>query len=360
MKLPVTRAAAAFMAAAFLSLSVPTLAEAEEGGGPPPSLVRTDSVIIEPFGQTSPVIGRLVSRQSGVVASRIAGPIAVMHVQVGDRVKEGDLLAEIVADRFEWEVKRREAALQRAEAELAIRRNEMERLRGLRNSAAFQQGRYDDKRLEVATLESSVTEAKADLALATLDLEYTHIIAPFNGTVTLRQTEAGAYVSLGSPVVALVNDEALEAEADIPSDRMTGLLPGRSVTVEIDGVHAPATVRALVAVESPLTRTRAVRFTLETSSPATFTPNQTAIIHIPVGERANVVTVHKDAIVNQLGETIVFVIENGTALMRKVTLGKPVGSRMVVLSGLSQGEAVAVRGNERLRPGQTVRVEEGS
>jgi RND family efflux transporter MFP subunit len=360
MKLPVIRSAVALVVAATLSLSTHAHAADEERSGPPPSLVRVDPVIIEPFGQTAPVIGRLVSRQSGVVASRISGPVATMHVQVGDRVKEGDLLAELVADRFEWEVKRREAALQRAEAELAIRRNEMERLRGLRNSAAFQQGRYDDKRLEVATLESSVTEAKADLALATLDLDYTNIRAPFNGTVTLRHTEAGAYVSLGSPVVALVNDEALEAEADIPSNRMAGLLPGRKLIVEIDGARAPASIRALVAEENPLTRTRAVRFTLETSSPATFTPNQTAIIHIPVGERSNVMTVHKDAIVNQLGETIVFVIQDGTAQMRTVALGEPVGSRMVVLSGLENGDEVAIRGNERLRPGQTVRIDEGA
>ena len=360
MKLLVFPSAATIAVAASLCLSLSVRAEEEEHRGPPPSLVRIDTVIVEPFGQTAPVIGRLVSRQSGVVASRIAGAVARMNVQVGDRVQEGDLLAELVADRFQWEVKRREAALKRAEAELAIRRNEMERLRGLRNSAAFQQGRYDDKRLEVATLESSVIEAQADLALAALDLEYTNIRAPFNGTVTLRQTESGAYVSLGSPVVALVNDEALEAEADIPSDRMAGLQPGRSVIVEIDGVRAPANVRALVAIENPLTRTRAVRFTLENSSPANFTPNQTAIIHIPIGERRDVMTVHKDAVVNQLGETIVFVIQGGTAQLRPVELGEPVGSRFVVRSGLANGEDVAVRGNERLRPGQTVRIDEGA
>lgn len=359
MKLRVTSTAAALMAAVLLTLPKTVLAE-NEPGGRPASLVQVDAVISEPFGQTAPVIGRLVSRQAGVVAARIAGAVAQMHVQVGDHVEEGDLMAELVSDSLEVEVRRMEAALQRAEAELAIRRNESERLRRLRNSAAFQQGQYEDKKLEVTTLESRVTEAKADLEIARLNLDYASIRAPYAGTVTLRQTEAGAYVPLGAPVVSLVNDQSLEAEADIPSDRMAGLRPGRSVTVEIAGVEAPASVRALVPVENPLTRTRAVRFTLEGDANTQFTPNQTAIIHIPVGDLREVVTVHKDAIVNRQGETIVFVVTNSTADMRAVQLGEPVGGRFIVHEGLSVGDSVAVRGNERLRSGQPVRVDEGA
>ncbi|MCE7999896.1 MAG: efflux RND transporter periplasmic adaptor subunit [Rhodobiaceae bacterium] len=350
---------AALLAVVLLTLPKAALAE-NEPGGRPASLVQVDAVISEPFGQTAPVIGRLVSRQAGVVAARIAGAVAQMHVHVGDHVEEGDMMAELVSDSLEVEVRRMEAALQRAEAELAIRRNESERLRRLRNSAAFQQGQYEDKKLEVTTLESRVTEAKADLEIARLNLEYASIRAPYAGTVTLRQTEAGAYVPLGAPVVSLVNDQSLEAEADIPSDRMTGLRPGRKVTVEIAGVEAPASVRALVPVENPLTRTRAVRFTLEGDANAQFTPNQTAIIHIPVGDRREVVTVHKDAIVNRQGETIVFVVTNSTADMRAVQLGEPVGGRFIVLEGLAVGDSVAVRGNERLRSGQPVRVDEGA
>jgi len=75
-----------FAMVSALSLAPTSAVAEEEQNGPPPSLVRIDAVIVEPFGQTAPVIGRLVSRQSGVVAARIAGAIARMHVQVGDRV----------------------------------------------------------------------------------------------------------------------------------------------------------------------------------------------------------------------------------------------------------------------------------
>lgn len=350
--------AAACMAVALLWAPFTVSAE-EDQQGPPPSLVKVDTVIVETFGQTAPTIGRLVSRQSGVVAARISGAIAHMNVQIGDRVAEGDTLAELVADKLQWEVKRNEAALQRAEAELAIRKNEMQRLRSLRNSAAFQQSRYDDTRLEVATLEARVIEAKSLLELANLDLDYTNVRAPYAGTVTLRHTEAGSYVSTGAPVVTIVNDLELEAEGDVPSDRIDGLTIGRNVAMEIAGERVNGTVRALVAVENPLTRTRAVRFSIPTDVAPSFTPNQTVTIFVPVGERDEVVTVHKDAVVNRLGETIVFTIKDNMAEMRSVRLGEPVGSRFVVLSGLEPGEQAAVRGNERLRAGQTVTVDEG-
>lgn len=352
--------AAACMTAALFLAPLTVSAEEEGRNGPPPSLVKVDNVIVETFGQTAPTIGRLVSRQAGTIAARISGAVASVNVQVGDRVEAGDTVAELVADKLEWEVKRNEAALQRAEAALSIRKNEMQRLRGLRNSAAFQQSRYDDVRLEVATLEASVAEAKSLLELANLDLAYAKVTAPYAGTVTLRHTEAGSYLTTGAPVISLVNDSELEAEADVPSDRIDALTLGRKITMEIAGERISATVRALVAVENPLTRTRAVRFSIPAEVATHFTPNQTATIFIPVGERDEVVTVHKDAIVNRLGETIAFVINDNMAEMRSVQLGDPVGSRFVVISGLTPGEETAVRGNERLRAGQMVTIDEGA
>lgn len=351
--------AAALFAVLLACLPVAAQAE-EESSDRHAALIKTDTIIVEPFGQTMPVIGRLVSRQSGPVAARIAGAVARLTVEVGDRVNEGDVLAELVADRLQWEQRQKEAAFKRAEAELGIRRNELERLRRLRNSAAFQQSRFDDKRLEVATLESTMAEAEAALGLANLNLDYATIRAPYTGTVTLRHTEAGAFVNVGASVITLVNDTSLEVEADIPSDRIGALTPGRSVMIETSGRTVPTQVRALIPEENPLTRTRAVRLSVDPAATAGLTPNQSALVQVPIGDRSDVVTVHKDAVINQLGDTIVFVVTNGEVERRRVTLGDPIGNRMVVNTGLSRGEIVAVRGNERLRDGQAVRVDNGA
>ena len=73
-----------------------------------------------------------------------------------------------------------------------------------------------------------------------------------------------------------------------------------------------------------------------------------------------VTTVHKDAVINRLGENIVFAIADGKAVMRKVVIGDTVGSRFEVLQGLSAGDTVVIRGNERLRPGDPVTLESQS
>ena len=76
---------------------------------------------------------------------------------------------------------------------------------------------------------------------------------------------------------------------------------------------------------------------------------------IPVGEAREVVTVHKDAILNRPNGSVVFVVVDGQAMIRPVMLGESVGSRVAVSDGLAPGDLVVVRGNERLRPGQPVR-----
>ena len=116
-----------------------------------------------------------------------------------------------------------------------------------------------------------------------------------------------------------------------------------------------ARVRAVVPAENTQTRTRKVRFVPE-FPPGTkgLASNQSVTLQLPVGRNGNVVTVHKDAILNRKGDNLVFLVEDGKAVSRPVRLGEAVGSRFIVLGGLQPGDLVVVRGNERLIPGQAI------
>ena len=340
------------------------------------TLVQVDAVKIEPMVQTMPIIGRLVARQAGVVASRIEAPVAVVKVDVGDYVKKNEVLAVLVSDRLKWErelkaakVAESKAKIATAKAKLALAKQELRRLERLRKSPAFSQARFEDKRLEVTSYQTSVVEAearlrsaRANLRMAEVDLRYTLIRAPYNGVVTVRHTIAGAYLKEGQPVVTLVSDEDLEFEADVPSNRISGLVSGVEVDFELeDKTRHRATVRAVVPEENPRTRTRIVRFVPAfNGTDMRFAANQTATLHLPIGKKRMVVTVHKDAVVNSRGNQIVFVVEKRRARARKVHLGEAVGGRFEVLSGLEVGEMVVVRGNERLRDGKRVRIDGAS
>ena len=338
-----------------------------------PATVKVDPVIAEPLSQTMPVIGRFVARQTGVVSALTGGPVAEVTVAVGDEVKKGDVVARLVTERIRWNrqyraavLQEKVAALQTAKAQLTLTQSELKRIESLKKSAAFSQARYDDKRNEVTKFQSEVGEqeaavasAKAELRLADIDLHNAEIRAPYDGVISQRHTVAGAYLGVGSPVVTMINHTKLEIEADVPSNRIAGLEAGHVVEIRLeDGRTLKATVRARVPDENVLTRTRPVRFTPifdgTTAEAMGLAVNQSVTAMVPIDKVRQVVTVHKDAIVPRGGKNIVVVAIDGKAEMRSVRLGDAVGNRFEVLDGLSAGDIVVVRGNERLRPGQEV------
>lgn len=334
--------------------------------------VQVDKVIMEPLTQTMPVLGRFVARESGVVAALTRGPVESVLVAVGDRVKKGDVIAHLVATRIKAAralqaalVSERKAQGRTAKAQLSLTQTELKRLASLRESVAFSRARHDDKISEVAKFDSEVGEkkaaiasARAQLRLADIDLYNAKIRAPYNGVVSQKHTSPGAFLNVGDPVVTLINDDFLEIEADVPSDRLSGLLIGRVTSAKLENGQAlKVTVRAIVPEENGLTRTRPVRFTPKFSASAeeSVAANQSVTVLLPVGVRRDVVSVHKDAVIPRGGESIVFVAKEGKAVRQALQLGDAVGNRFEVLDGLKAGDVVVVRGNERLRPGQSIK-----
>ena len=360
-------AAVAAAAALWLGAGVPDGAAQQ-----PPAVVSVDEVRMEAMAQTVPVIGRLVARRAGEVAARTAGPVDALHVEVGDRVETGDAIAVLDTVRLRAErdrlaaiVNQAQAQLERMSAQAALHRQELRRLEGLRDSAAFSQGRYEDAKQEVIIAESAIgtadatrVSAAASLSLAQIDLSWATIQAPYPGVITKVHTEVGAWLAVGQPVVSLLNDLDLEVEADVPSSRVAALIDGTAVALVLDDdSEHTAAVRTVVPEENALTRTRQVRFTPHfgpVSKPLAV--NQSATVLIPAGAERQVLTVHKDAIVRNQGQAFVYVASEGTAQIRPVQLGAAVGGRFEVLGGLGPGEPVVVRGNERLQPGQAITV----
>jgi RND family efflux transporter MFP subunit len=361
---------AACMLACFALLPFPGMAVAQKRA----AAVKVDRIVQEPLSQTMPIIGRLIASQTGIVAALTRGPVADVLVAVGDRVQKGDVLATLVTDRMRWSralqaanLKAKQAGLQTAKAQLGLTEQELSRLANLRKSAAFSQARHEDKQNEVIKYRSEVGErladvgnARAALRLADIDMYNGKIRAPYNAVVTQKHTVAGAYVNVGDPVVTLVNEEALEIEANVPSERVGGLIVGRTVDIRFDdGGRHEAVVRALIPEENPLTRTRPVRlspaFDGSVIARLGLAANQSVTVMVPIGKPRDVVSVHKDAVIPRGGQSIVFAAVDGKAERRVVRLGSAIGSRFEVLDGLGVGDLVVVRGNERLRPGQAIK-----
>mgnify|MGYP003673969545 CR=1 FL=1 len=344
-------------------------------GGGRPALIKVDPVIQGMAVETVSVYGRIIAAQTGLVAVRTRGAVDTVPVRVGDRVKKGDVLATLVTDMLtaeralkSAELEENVASIRTVGAQLRLASQELERLERLRKSAAFSVARYQDKLRDVERFRSSITEAraktdqsKAELRMADINLYNAKILAPYDGVVTQRHVEAGNFVSVGAPIISLVNDSALEVEGEVPTNQIGGLSPGTMIDVIPEqGKPFKASVRAVVPEENALARTRLVRFMPQfVQREDTVAANQSVILQIPSGKLREIVSVHKDGITQRRGKRVVFVFDADAkqVKMREVELGPAFGSRFEVLKGISVGDQVVVLGNERLRPNQPARIQ---
>ena len=337
-----------------------------------PPNVELATIARERLTQTYPITGRMVAANKTEVASTIRGRVAEIKVEVGDRVKKGDVLARLERQRFKLEADLKSADVLQArakwkssQAQVALLQQELKRLERLKKSAAFSQARYDDKRQEVVKAQSAVDEtaaalrrARASRDLARVDLKDTEIRAPFDGAILIRHTSPGAYINTGNRIVTLLDDRSMEIEADVPSIRLGGVKPGTVINVQLeDKKSIKATVRAVIPDEHPLARTQAVRLKPAfTAGDAVAVPNQSVVLMVPEGDQREVVAVPKDAILERQTGKMVFVFQGGSVRPVQVQVGEAFGNKFEVVEGLRAGQQVVVRGNEALRPNQRVRV----
>ena len=335
-------------------------------------LVHLDDSRFELIREVENVIGHLVPRQAGYVATRIEGPIDAIHVEVGDEVVKGQKIATIDAEILRIRMALRDARVSEAKANLAIRRSELSRVRQeknrlqkLKSSAATSLAQYDDAVQRELTASARQKEAKvrvtiaqSELQLAAINLRYAIVNAPYDGVIAERLAETGEYVKQGQRLLRMVSYRQLELEANVSYNQAIALVPNTPVPFRIEGgaLHH-ATVRAVVPEENSRTRTRRVRFTLDPDTPySNLAANQSVILTLPVGPPQEAVTVHKDALVHKGGKILVYVVRDNKALPRPVTLGISSGSRIAITQGLQANEAVIIRGNERITPGRAVKI----
>lgn len=336
---------------------------------------RATSVTVQPvetrlLSETVPVFAEIKTSRDGAVASRVAGTVETVHVLDGSAVQAGDPLIDLDDELLRIQLAQSEAELAVAQASIATAEVRLDRamttfarIDALQSSAIFSQGRFDDAQSDVLEARSQLSEAQArvksveaQMAEARYQLERSTVTAPFSGVVIDVSVIPGQFIAAGTAVVRLLDTEAFEVQASVPSRYVANLQPGQEMTATTEA-DEPLTLqlRAVLPLEDASTRTRTVLF----SAPAlgairSAAEGQSITVQIPVGTPRNLLSVPKDALVQARGGWTVFVAEEGQAQPRAVTLGLPVGDRYEVLSGLEEGELVVVRGNERLRPGQSI------
>jgi len=320
---------------------------------------------------TRPVIGQFVAAVEADVATRTNGIVAEVAVEIGEDVAKDQVLVRLDTTQLELErqtiaaeVEVAEAGIRVAQAEAKRVEQRFERQAALRDSRAFSRSNYEDLQQDVARANGALARTRAQLQqaqakLAQVDYRMRHskIVAPFDGAILTLPAQPGAYMTVGSTAARMLDTDRLEIEADVPSDLMAGLSLGRTLPARFDDdVEVTATVRALVPVQDVATRTRPVRLTVDLMGLERryLARGHSVTLQVPASAPRSGLAVPKDALVQSGTGWIVYEVEDGKAQPRPVDLGQSVAERIEVLRGLDEGDVVVVRGNERLRPGQSV------
>lgn len=323
--------------------------DASERGGPPPALVRVATVEAGSLAEPWHTVGDVKALDDATLAVGADGPVAAVHVREGDRVEAGALLLELDLSlgRAEWRAAR--AAVDEAVAELARLEGALERRRAV-GERVLGREELQDAVQAVAAQRARVDVRRAEASRAAALLDRQRLRAPFAGVVTLRQADPGDWVRAGDTLISLVSTEAVEVRVQVPE-----AIAGRLSTGDtVDVAGRSAEVVAVVPTLDPTTRTSLVRLRPSGGVVA----GQAVDVTVPVRWENRGVKVPRDALIADPEQARLVRVTDGKADVVPVeVLVTTRTEALVQADGLAEGDVVVVRGNERVRPGQEVRVE---
>lgn len=307
--------------------------------------------------ETLQVSGPIVAWQEAIIGSEISGQRLVeLKVNVGDRVKKGEVLARYNTDTLHAELAELRATAQQAE-------NDRVRAIALEESGGM-------SRQQVENYTSQAAVAKARLDAKNLQLRYATVVAPEDGVISSRSATLGAIGTIGSELFRLIVDSRLEWRGELSAEQLTRVKVGQSVVLALpDGNAAQAKIRQLspsLDAESRMAMTYA-----DVASGNRARAGMYASGTITMQTRRALVVPAVSVIIRD-GRTYVFTVgtaeSNGNAAAAKgneavykvvqqaVTTGKNQGGEIEITEGLKEGVRVVTQGAGFLNDGDAVRV----
>lgn len=286
--------------------------------------------------------------------------ISDVLVEIGDHVKQGQLLVRFNNSVLRAQLQQSQAALNEAEANAVEARANVKRADELVKGGWMSGQDHDNRRAVAATMEARVGVAQANLALSEAKLKQAEIRAPADGTISARTARMGAVVSAGgSELFHMIRDDRIELVAELPEADLALIKPGQSIALHVDGAADPsATAQGKVRLIEPTVdlKTRIGRVRIDVAKNANTLPGMFVNGMVTLGQTAALVVPEK-SVIYQNGEPRLLVIDsNDNAVMRSVTLGPRDANTIAILSGVTAGERVAVRGATYLKSGDHVTV----
>lgn len=363
---------------AAVTLSIATLAASVVASFPaaaqmPPNMpvpVSVFTVAPEDVPILNELPGRIAPTRIAEVRPRISGIVVERVFEQGSIVKQGDVLYRIDPAPFKVQVDSARATLQRAEASQLQARQNADRQTALRQRDIASAQQFETATAVLAQADADVALAKAGLAAAELNLQYSEVRAPIAGRIGRALITEGALVGTGAadilatiqqldPVYADFTqsaNELLHLRRALKAGELAGNKPGEAPVKLLfdDGSPYQHTGRLLFSEAAVDALTGQVTLRGEFPNPeGDLLPGMYVRVVIQQGVQRNVITVPQQAVQRDGGgRSQVYVAKDGkTAELRMVTTGRIIENRWVIENGLQSGDQIIVEGFQKLRPG---------
>jgi RND family efflux transporter MFP subunit len=307
--------------------------------------------------------------------ARASGYIDKRYVDIGDRVKEGQLLAQIVAPELDHQIAQAEAtlgqlraAVEQAQANRNLAQVTWDRDKGLveKGWVTRQQGDVDRFTLNareaaLGVAQSNVAAQQAQLQVLRQQKAYQRVVAPFEGVVTQRNIDVGDLVqadaTTGTFMFTIMQSNVIRAQVYVPQDSAFGLGPGAEAVVRVPEIPRrtfPGKVARIADALQPGTRTLLTEVDIPNPD-GTLTAGVYCTIELHIPRKTPSLLVPADAIIFNRDGLQVAVIEDGMAHIRKVSVTRDLGTQVEVDDGVNQGDQVIVNPPVTLVEGSKVR-----
>ncbi|MCC6537310.1 MAG: efflux RND transporter periplasmic adaptor subunit [Bryobacterales bacterium] len=326
------------------------------------------------------------------VMAKTSGYLKKIEVDVGDPVRQGQLLATIEVPEMEDELAKNEVAITRSRSELERARLEVGRARTAREMTELSYSRLAsvmEKRpglvaqqeidtvrnrdllaqSQIATAQSALTSAEQSVRMLEAETarlrtlqSYTRVTAPFDGLVTKRFADVGALIQAGTssqakPLVRIAQTRKVRLVLPVPEAVVPRLRVGSAIEVRVESLNRTFTGRIARFSHQIQTATRTMETEVDVPNPSgVLVPGMFAQALLRLDERTQAITVPVEAVDHEKDGASVLVASGGTLERRGVTLGLETPERVEIRQGLAAGELVVLGNRSQYRAGQKVEV----
>ncbi|GAB6041553.1 efflux RND transporter periplasmic adaptor subunit [Endothiovibrio diazotrophicus] len=321
----------------------------------PPAVIATAKAVVEPWQPTLRSVGGLSAVNGIEVSPEVNGIVSELLFESGQTVRAGTPLLRLDAN-----VDR--AALTALRAEQRLAEVEFQRAKDLLKKKALSRSEFDSAEAQYRAAEARVAEQQAVVARKT-------IVAPFDGLLGIRQADLGQYLQSGDAIVALEALDPIHVDYTLPEREFGKLATGQTVRVELDAFPGETFEGTLTAIEAKVaegSRSIGLQATLANAD-GRLRPGMFARVETVEGAPRPVVTVPRTAVsYNTYGDYVLVVTPSKdggkdgkglTIARRTVKSGAVREGRIEIVDGLKEGEEVVRTGQNKLRPGQPVTID---